>query len=78
MEPRQCRAARGLLQWTQSELAKQAGVSNVTVRGFENEQTTPLRATLDVMRRAFERAGVEFNADGRGVRLSPDPKGRRK
>jgi hypothetical protein len=49
-----------------------AGVSIVTVRNFENEKTTPQRASLDVIRRAIESAGVEFiaeNGGGAGVRL---------
>jgi transcriptional regulator with XRE-family HTH domain len=67
----QSRAARGLLRWTQADLARAAGVSQLTVRNFEAEKTSPTRATLDVIQRAFEKAGVEFNADGRGVRLKP-------
>ena len=75
----QSRAARGLLRWTQADLASAAGVSQLTVRNFEAEKTSPTRATLDVIRRAFEKAGVEFNADGRGVRLKPErPRGKRK
>jgi transcriptional regulator with XRE-family HTH domain len=67
----QSRAARGLLRWTQSDLAREAGVSTLTVRNFEAEKTSPTRATLDVIQRAFEKAGVQFNADGLGVRLKP-------
>jgi transcriptional regulator with XRE-family HTH domain len=75
----QSRAARGLLRWTQRDLAREAGVSMLTVRNYEAEKTSPTRATLDVIQRAFERHGVEFAADGRGVRLKPDrPRGRRK
>ena len=72
MTPAQCRAARGLIRWTQPGLAKAAGVSDVTVRKFENDQATPQRTSLDVMRRAFEAAGVIFietNGEGPGVRL---------
>jgi transcriptional regulator with XRE-family HTH domain len=80
MTPAQSRAARGLLKWNQDELAREARVSVVTVRNFENEKSSPQRATIDVMRRAIEAAGVEFipeNGGGPGVRLrkrtgSPD------
>ncbi len=68
----QCRAARGLLDWSQLELAEQAGVGIVTVRQLEASVHEPRRATLDVVRRAFEAAGVEFideNGGGPGVRL---------
>jgi transcriptional regulator with XRE-family HTH domain len=44
--------ARGLLRWTQADLARAAGVSQLTVRNFEAEKTSPTRATLDVIRRA--------------------------
>jgi transcriptional regulator with XRE-family HTH domain len=68
----QCRAARGLLDWSQLDLAKQAGVGIVTVRQLEASIHEPRRATLDVVRRALEKAGVEFideNGGGAGVRL---------
>jgi len=70
--PSQCRAARGLLDWTQQELADQAGVGIVTVRQVEAGASEPRRATLEVIRRAIESAGVEFideNGGGPGVRL---------
>jgi len=72
----QCRAARGLLDWSQQDLADQAEVGVVTVRQIEAEQTAPRRATLAVVRQAFERAGVEFideNGGGPGVRLRKQP-----
>jgi transcriptional regulator with XRE-family HTH domain len=70
MTPAQCRAARGLLNWNQDEVALAARVSVVTVRNFENDKSTPQRATLDVIQRAFEAAGVEFtNGERPGVRL---------
>jgi transcriptional regulator with XRE-family HTH domain len=68
----QCRAARGLLDWSQLDLAKKAGVGIVTVRQLEASTHEPRRATLDVVRRALEAGGVEFideNGGGAGVRL---------
>lgn len=70
--PAQCRAARGLLDWSQQDLAVDAGIGIVTVRQVEAGVTEPRRATLVVLRQAFERAGVEFieeNGGGPGVRL---------
>ena len=70
--PAQCRAARGLLDWTQQELADQARVAVVTVRQLEAGGVTPRRATRQVIQRAFELAGVELiddNGGGPGVRL---------
>jgi transcriptional regulator with XRE-family HTH domain len=68
----QCRGARGLLDWTQQTLADFAGVGIVTIRQLEAETHEPRRATLAVVRAAFDRAGVEFideNGGGAGVRL---------
>ena len=70
MTPAQCRAARGLLDWTQDELAAKAAVSVVTIRNFEKGRSSPQRATLEVVRRALEAAGVELTNGGQpGVRL---------
>jgi predicted transcriptional regulator len=70
--PAQCRAARGLIGWSQQALAKNAGIGTVAVHQLEAGTTQPRRATLEVVRRAFEAAGVEFideNGGGAGVRL---------
>ena len=69
---RKCRAARAFLGWNQKELAERAGVGIVAVNQFETGISEPRRATLDVVRRAFERAGVVFideNGGGPGLRL---------
>lgn len=68
----QCRAARGLLAWSQQDLADHSGVGTVAIHQLESGASNPRRATVDVIRRAFERAGVEFieeNGGGPGVRL---------
>jgi transcriptional regulator with XRE-family HTH domain len=72
VNPNQCRAARGLLDWSQLLLAERAGVVIVTIRQLEAEGHEPRRATIAVVRAAFEAAGVEFideNGGGAGVRL---------
>jgi transcriptional regulator with XRE-family HTH domain len=72
INPAQCRAARGLLAWSQQDLAREAGIGVVTVHQFEAGTSAPRRATIDVIKRAFEEAGVEFideNGGGPGVRL---------
>jgi len=76
----QCRAARGLLAWSQQNLADAAGVGIVTVHQFEAGTSEPRRATLQVIRHAFDSAGVEFideNGGGPGVRLRKPPKPKR-
>lgn len=70
--PTQCRAGRALLGWSQQELADRAKVGVVTVRQFEAGAAQPRNATLDVLCRALEAAGVIFideNGEGPGVRL---------
>lgn len=69
MNAAQCRAARGLLGWTQDRLAETAEVNPATVRGFERGIKQPQRASLAAIRRALETAGVEF-LDASGVRLA--------
>jgi hypothetical protein len=52
--------------------ADQAGIGIVTVRQLEAGVNVPRRATLEVVRRAFETFGVEFideDGGGPGVRL---------
>lgn len=67
----QCRAARGLLDWSQQDLADKAGVGIVTIRQLEAGAHEPRRSTLQVVRLAFEAAGVQFidDGEGEGVRL---------
>lgn len=66
--PEQCRAARALLDWSQSQLALAAGVGVSTVKLFEKGTRQPMRQNLEAMRRALEQAGVDFLGD-RGVQL---------
>ena len=71
IDPRQCRAARALLDWTQDELAKRTGLSAVTVRSFE--RGGEMRGSnRNLIRMTLEAAGVQFipeNGGGAGVRL---------
>jgi predicted transcriptional regulator len=72
ISPAQCRAARGLLDWSQQHLAREAEVGTVTIRQLEAGSNQPRRATLVVIRHALEAAGVEFiaeNGGGVGVRF---------
>ena len=72
LSPAQCRAARGLIDGSQMDLAERAGVGIVTIRQLEAGVHAPRRATIDVVRRALEAAGVEFieeNGGGSGVRF---------
>ena len=75
--PEQCRAARGLLDWTQEELAEKAGVSRSTVRDFEKGRHDLSRASTLQITASFEGAGVVLIAAdgmGPGVRLLEPPR----
>ena len=68
--PAQCRAARGLLDWKQQDLARHSEISVNTIRMFERGKTKPYKGTLVVLRQTFEAHGVEFIIrDGEGVGL---------
>ncbi|WP_212611293.1 helix-turn-helix domain-containing protein [Sphingobium sp. Ndbn-10] len=72
--PSECRAARGLLNWRQADLADRASVSRSTIRDFEGEIHALQRATMDRLIAAFEEAGVELLGDaqsGTGARIRP-------
>jgi len=73
ISPSQCRAARGLLKWTQPKLADKSGIGLSTINRYENE-TRPLReSALLQIKSTLEQAGVEFidasGSRGVGVRL---------
>jgi transcriptional regulator with XRE-family HTH domain len=70
LTPAQCRAARGLLNWSQGNLAKLSKVARATLAAFEAGMRTPYPRTLEDIKRALEAAGVEFtNGDQPGVRM---------
>ena len=77
--PKQIRAARGLLQITQTELARKSGTSIATVKRIEGLSPDELRVTVETMQRiqrALEADGIVFidsdETHGRGVRFK-DP-----
>ena len=69
----QLRAARGLLGWSQSELAARAGLSLPTVKRLEGKFGPRVSdEARGKMQRAIEAAGIEFieeNGGGLGVRF---------
>jgi DNA-binding XRE family transcriptional regulator len=76
MNSSQCRAARALLKWSQTQLADASGVALSTVADFEIDKREPRVENLTAIRRALEDAGIEFipakNGKGVGVRLRED------
>ena len=70
--PAQCRAARGLINWSQGELADRAGVSRSTVKDFETERHALHHSTERLLIDAIEAAGVILiiaDEAGAGVRF---------
>lgn len=66
----QIRGARGLLGWSQLELAKAAGLSEPTIKRFETGLANVSEGAVAKMVGALEAAGVEFtNSEQPGVRL---------
>jgi transcriptional regulator with XRE-family HTH domain len=56
----QCRAARGLLNWTQEHLATNAVVSRATIADFESNARQPMKNNLRSIADCMFAAGVEF------------------
>jgi transcriptional regulator with XRE-family HTH domain len=70
--PAQIRAARSLIGWKQSDLAKASGISLTALNNIERGAADPRASTLQAIEHALERAGVVFldeNGGGVGVRL---------
>lgn len=59
----QCRAARGLLNWSQPELAERCGMHKQTISNFEAERSTLSNTSLEKITRVLENGGVEFGQD---------------
>ncbi|OLP43399.1 helix-turn-helix transcriptional regulator [Rhizobium oryziradicis] len=68
LTPALCRAARGMLNWTQIELAEHSHVSRSTIRDFEGDRHDIHRTTAEQLRLALETGGVAFmDAPGYGL-----------
>lgn len=71
----QIRAARALLGWRQADLARQSGVSEISIKNIERGATDPRLSTLQAIQDAFDKAGLAFldpgdqRPGGTGVRL---------
>ena len=64
----QIRGARGLLNWSQSDLSERTGISGTSIGAIENGSTTPRESTIIKIQKTFEDAGVEFTPS-QGVRI---------
>jgi transcriptional regulator with XRE-family HTH domain len=64
------RTARALLDWTQPDLAKAAGIALATLKRFEKGYRVPTDRTLAKIFKVLKKAGVEFQADGKRLGVS--------
>jgi len=71
IDNRQIRAARALLEWSQADLARAAGMAHSSIKAIENSHSTPRRETLEAIAATFEAAGIEFCPPS-GVRMKND------
>ena len=66
---KQLKAARGLLEWSQTELGANSGISQTVITNIEKGNVRATAKTMTALCEALERAGVEFIEDG--VRMRP-------
>src|SRR3989339_2194432 len=64
----QIRGARGILNWSQSDLAERTGISATSIGSIEKGQSQPRESTLQAIQKAFEASGIEFLGKD-GVRI---------
>lgn len=70
LTPNQIRAARALLDWSQSDLGQRSTLSQAAIANIETAKHRPNEKTTAALLNVFAMAGIEF-IDG-GVRLRPD------
>ena len=63
----QCRGARGLLGWTQQDLADASGLSKTAINNFEKGHSDIKADSLKAIRMAFETSDIEF-LENTGIR----------
>jgi DNA-binding XRE family transcriptional regulator len=77
LTPALCRGARGLLDWSQADLAERAAVSRSTIKDFEVGAHELHRATEALVLQAFEAGGITIRrVEGLGIGLfaaTPEP-----
>jgi len=68
LTPEMCRAGRALLGITQAQLARESGVSRLTIAYFERAERKPIPANLAAIRSALEASGITFVPGGAVLR----------
>ncbi len=60
IRPSQCKAARDLLSWKQSDLSEKSSIGESTIADFERGAREPAARTLRDIRNAFENEGINL------------------
>lgn len=70
--PAHVKGARGMLGWSQQDLAAASGIAVQTIANFEAERHTPREETLMRIQAALEERGIVFsNGNSPTVKLDP-------
>lgn len=64
---KQCRAARELLGWKQTDLCEASGIGIATIADFERGSREPTKRTLRDIRKTFEDAGIRFRNESNSL-----------
>ena len=69
--PKQCKAARAFLGWSQQDLADKVRITQKTLTDFERGITNPQRRIAEDIKTILQDAGVKFENDdeGQGAKL---------
>ena len=65
--PNQCKAARDLLEWKQTDLAEKSTIGITTITEFERGLRELAARTMKELKRTFEEAGIEFINDDKKI-----------
>ena len=66
LDPQTVRSARAILQWSQSDLARRAGIAVSTLAEFEKGERVPIANNLQAIKLALETAGISLAPGGAG------------
>ncbi|MFD1300830.1 helix-turn-helix domain-containing protein [Methylobacterium marchantiae] len=80
MSPAQSRAARGMLGWSEADLAAKVGLAEQDVRAFESGAGDPPSGQIEALRSSLMAAGIVFregNENGVGLRQTGGDEGTR-
>jgi len=69
--PKQCKAARAFLGWSQQQLADKVRVVQKTITDYERGITSPQRRIAEDIKTILQDAGIKFENDdeGQGAKL---------